>query len=135
MIVTMEWLGRYLAIKEEIEVIETRLDAIDGLKSLRLSDNPSHTSNNEGIDSLLIRRGDLYRKYLEKLAEAREVVYEIVVFLEGVKDPTTRNIIRLKYIDGLTWREVGNCLGLDHSACYRRVEEVLSGSPHNNREM
>lgn len=135
MIVTMEWLGRYLAIKEEIKDIKARLDAIDGWKSPRLSDNPSHASSNEGLDPIIIRREKLYRKYLEKLAEAREVVYEIVVFLEGVKDPTTRNIIRLKYIDGLTWREVGNCLGLDHSACYRRVEEILSGSPHNNKEM
>lgn len=55
MIVTMEWLERYLAIKEEMKDIKARLDAIDGWKSPRLSDNPSHASSNEGLNPIIIR--------------------------------------------------------------------------------
>lgn len=132
MIVTMEWLGRYLAIKEEIKDIKARLDAMDGWKSPRLSDNPSHTSSTEGLDPIIIRREKLYKKYLEKLAEGCEIVLEIETFLEDVKDPLTRTIIRLKYIDALTWREVGEAVNLDYSACYRRVEQVVKNSNANN---
>ena len=135
MIVTMEWLGRYLAIKEEIKDIKARLDAMDGWKSPRLSDNPSHTSSNEGLDPIIIRREKLYQKYLEKLAEGYEVVLEIETFVEEVKDPMTRTIIRLKYIDGMTWREVGEAVDLDYSACYRRVEQVVKNSNANNSKV
>ena len=121
MIVTMEWLGRYLAIKDEIKDIKARLDAMDGWKSPRLSDNPSHSSSNEGLDPIIIRREKFYRKYLEKLAEGQKIILEIEAFLEGVKDPETRTIIRIKYIDGLTWEEVGKVVHMHRTTCYRKV--------------
>lgn len=133
MIVTMEWLGRYLAIKEEIKDIKARLDAMDGWKSPRLSDNPSHTSSTEGLDPIIIRREKLYRKYLEKLAEGQGVILEIETFVEEVADPLARTIIRMKYIDGMTWREAGDLLHLDYSACHRRVEGALSNNNKNNK--
>lgn len=117
----MEWLERYLAIKDEIKDIKTRLDAIDGWKSPRLSDNPSHTSSNEGLDPIIIRREKLYRKYRDKVAEGQKTILEIEAFLEGVKDPETRTIIRLKYIDGLTWEEVGEAVHMHRTTCYRKV--------------
>ena len=121
MTITMEWLERYLAIKDEIKDIKTRLDAIDGWKSPRLSDNPSHTSSNEGLDPIIIRREKLYRKYRDKVAEGQKTILEIEAFLEGVKDPETRTIIRLKYIDGLTWEEVGEAVHMHRTTCYRKV--------------
>lgn len=132
---TMEWLGRYLAIKEEIKDIKARLDAMDGWKSPRLSDNPSHASSTEGLDPIIIRREKLYRKYLEKLAEGQGVILEIETFVNEVPDPLARTIIRMKYIDGMTWREVGDAVGLYYSACYRRVDQAIKNSNKSNSKV
>lgn len=125
MIVTMKWLERYLAIKDEIKDIESRLAAIDGWKTPKLSLNPMRTNSNEGLDELIIKRNKLYMKYLKKLSQGRKIVLEIEIFIEEVKDPLTRHIIRLKYIDGLSWREVGERVHLSHVSCYQKVKSVI----------
>lgn len=135
MIVTMEWLERYISIKKECEDIKNRIDELDGWKGHGFSENPTHSTSNEGLDRIIIKREQLYKKYLKKLSKGQAVVLEIEAFLEGVKDPGTRTIIRLKYIDGYTWREVGDFLHLDYSACYRRVEAAIKNNNKNNKHL
>lgn len=135
MIVTIAWLERYLLIKEEIEDLRNRLKAVDGWKSPRLSPNPAHTESHEGLDPIVIRRDRVHKKYLEKIREGYELMLEIETFIEEVPDPLTRTIIRMKYIDGMTWREVGDLLHLDYSACHRRVEGALSNNNKNNKDL
>lgn len=135
MIVTIAWLERYLLIKEEIEDLRNRLKAVDGWKSPRLSPNPAHTESHEGLDPIVIRRDRVHKKYLEKIREGYELMLEIETFIEEVPDPLTRTIIRLKYVDGLSWREVGDAVGLYYSACYRRVEQAIKNSNKSNSEV
>ncbi|WP_081585211.1 DUF1492 domain-containing protein [Kallipyga massiliensis] len=78
-------------------------------------------SSTEGLDPIIIRRKKLYQKYWDKVAEGQKIILEIEAFLEGVKDPETRTIIRIKYIDGLTWEEVGDVVHMHRTTCYRKV--------------
>lgn len=125
MIVTEEWLGRYLEIKKDLDLLVDKLQALDGWKTPKLSENPTRSSSNEGLDGIIIKRDRIYRQYLKELKEAYKVILEIETFIEQVKDPMTKSIIRKRYIQGLTWRDVGDQLGIGGAACYKRVQKVM----------
>ena len=135
MLVTMTWLERYLAILDELDDLETRIARIDGQGSQGFSPNPTRTFNIGGIDQLLVKREKLYKIYLKKLKRGREIVLEIEAFLEQVEDPMTRRIIRLKYIDGLTWRDVGDEVHMDPSSCYRKVKRDIKTCNKCNKDV
>lgn len=133
MIVTEEWLGRYLEIKKDLDLLVDKLQALDGWKTPKLSENPARSSSNEGLDGIIIKRDKIYRRYLKELKEAYRVILEIETFIEQVKDPLTKSIIRKRYIQGLTWRNVGDQLGMDGAACFRRVQRVMGLDIDDNR--
>lgn len=109
----------------EIKDLKARLDAIDGWRSLELSPNPVHTNSISTLDEIIIKRDKLYREYLRKLNRSRAMVLEIEWFLDHIDDPVARTIIRLKYIDGLTWEEVGETIRLHRTTCYQKVCRLL----------
>ena len=84
---TKEELKQYRSIKTEISQIERRILEFEGL----------------GRDKDIIQ--PLINLYREKLADLIEEQLKIEKVIE-VLDPTERELIRLRYIDGLEWIDV-----------------------------
>ena len=52
---------------------------------------------------------DLFRDELtKKLLEVEE-------YIEGIEDSRVRTIIRLRYIEGMTWQQVADYMGGEHT--------------------
>ena len=64
----------------------------------------------------------LHTKWAEKLAYTAKRVQDMEQFLNGVKDAEIRQILRLRYIDGLTQAEVGDRMGYSRPAIQKKEE-------------
>ncbi len=68
---------------------------------------------------------NLWGHYAERLEELEACCKAVDNFVEGIRDSLTRRIFRMTYIDGLTQREVGRAVNLDHSRISRKITEYL----------
>ena len=79
-----------------------------------------------------------YIRYIEEEIAANEGV--ILAFIQGIEDVQIRIIFRLRFIRGLTWKEVSQVLGsytTEKSVselCYKFLRSVESGGIERNAE-
>lgn len=64
--------------------------------------------------------------YKERLKELEESCKAVEIYVESISDSLTRRIFRMIYIDGLTQKEVGRAVNLDHSRISRKITEYLN---------
>lgn len=72
-----------------------------------------------------LRREQLQRRlarYEQIDAELGGMIEDIETFISGVDDSRIRTILRLRYIDGRTWREIGRRYGKAPSWGFKKVE-------------
>jgi RNA polymerase sigma factor (sigma-70 family) len=123
--VTKEKLRSYRAIKRERDLIATYIEELEselyGPRSQRVDGMPRSGSGGNDIkrDIQIERRDELLELYREKGAELTKAILEI----EGAIDllqPRERTLLRLYYIDGLTWEQVA--YEMDYS--WRQVHRI-----------
>ena len=74
------------------------------------------------------KRDDLQKRiarYEEISAELSSMVTEVEVYIAAVSDPRVRTIMRLKYVDGLSWRDIGRRYGKGPSWAFWKVRRYL----------
>ena len=80
------------------------------------------------------RRRERVRKLKDKLerqkAEAERCRLEVQEWVAAIPDTTARLIFTYKYVDGLTHRQIGRKLHLDHSRIGRKIDEYLKNAPN-----
>ena len=64
----------------------------------------------------------LHSKWAEKLAITAKRVQDMEAFLDSIKDAEIRQILRLRYIDGLSQEEVGRRMGYSRPAIQKKEE-------------
>lgn len=124
-------LERYRSLCVEADDLMARLESLNGMGSPSLDGNPQHTNETHGLDEIVLQRSRLRRLYYKKLKRCQNLLIEIEMFLDTVRDPETRTIIRRKYIDGNTWQEIGADLHVDFSWCYRKAMRVFGEGVRN----
>ena len=104
---TIEYLEEYIKLKHEADDLKARLDALGFPSGIRYSPLPrSETNEIPTLDDIIIQREKIRKKWQKKLYEAQGLLISIEVWMDGVEDPEVKQIVRLKYVDGLTWEEV-----------------------------
>lgn len=82
------------------------------------SSGPGDPTGKQAIDHTQVR--DLY---LQKVAELDKAIVEIEAAIECL-EPRERTLIRLYYIEGLTWEEV--CVSMSYS--WRQIHYIHKGA-------
>lgn len=108
---TKEQLRAYRDLKTEHDLLSQKLEELEtelyGIQAQRLDGMPH--SNREGssdkTDILLDRKTLLHARYMVKKVELAKAVLAIEDAIEKLT-PRERTLIRLYYIDGLTWEQV-----------------------------
>lgn len=121
----IETLKKYRPLAAEADELKKRIESMDGLHSPTISDNPAHTNETHGLDTIVIKRHKLFRQYIKKLKRCQDMLLEIEQYLDTVTDPEVRTLIRYKYLDGMTWEEAGREIKMDPSWCRRKVLHAL----------
>ncbi|NHL38696.1 RNA polymerase subunit sigma-24 [Clostridium botulinum] len=109
---------RYL--KTEIEAIKKQIDNLECTMAIdKVRGSSSHfpyvqrSFTIEGVDYEEYNRKTirLRKKLSRRISELMDLVEETNEFIEGIKDSLTRQIISLRYINGLTWEDVAANVG------------------------
>ena len=126
---TREELGKLRSIQKEIELIKRELNSIaeeyvtDKVAG-SMVEHPyilTHFKisgyDSEGY-SVKVKR--LERKLERKLDELMDERERLEEYIESVNDDITRMILRLRYINGLRWNQIGNELGYSERQVRRK---------------
>lgn len=121
---TKDQLREYAAIKRELQNTQGRLEELSAAmyapKAQKLTGTPSAPSpDNAAMELMVIQRQELLDRYLRIMAELAEKLQEVETSISGLASPA-REVLRCRYIDGLTWEQV--CVKLNYS--WRQVHRI-----------
>ena len=78
-----------------------------------------HGQTIEGINMTRLRRLELQKRW----AEIRKM--EIEDLVAGIEDIESRRIVRLRCMDGLSWRAIGRRVHMDYSAARKKYNKIM----------
>lgn len=106
---TKEELKNYAKLDKECSDLAFRIEALEEkINSPRvqiLSDMPKGTLRKDAAD-LIADLVDMKADYIRKYRKAVKELKRIEDAIDGIDNPTLRDLMRYKYIDGLKWEEV-----------------------------
>ena len=112
-------------LQEELNELEYSI----GVKSVVLSHSPKVKNRRQigiGVADLAAEIADkkaLIQLNLQKIQIKRT---RLERYIENINDPDTRFIFRLKYINGLTWREIGAELFMSYTSAFNKHKDYLN---------
>jgi len=140
------YLDKEIAKLEE-DLRKTDFDILDLAERTggRLSHTPRAKGGYDTTDrlvSLVDLKVKTEKSIHKNLAKAQQEKIKIEEFISGIEDAEIRYIIRLRHLDGLSWKEVADEVGrgnyMHHSAPRKRLERYLEEmsqmSPCNSRD-
>lgn len=136
-------LKKYDALKDEQKDIARRIDilnrAMDVLLNTQVVDMVKGTRTDGTYGSIKIKGIPFpeYDKQKQKLKKMHQhykdiqtkldgMIFDIENFITSIEDPEIRTILRLKYIDHKTWRDIGRRYGKTHQWAYLKVERYFN---------
>lgn len=131
---TKEQLNTYRELKEERDDLARRIKDLElekyGPRALRLDGMPRGGSGQNYVLEGQIDEGDeLLALYQAKKAELEEALLAIETAIEKLR-PRERQLVRLHYIDGLTWEQVAVAM----SYSWRQVHRIHSNALEKLKE-
>lgn len=127
-------------IQKEIEIIQEEIgkttaeyttDFVSGSMSEYPYTKKNFTIEGYNYDKYYARLKRLEKKLSRKLDELMDERDRISEYIEKVKDPTVRVILRLRHINGLKWEQIGREIGYTERQCrriYKKFIERMEGS-------
>lgn len=109
-------------LKMEIKSLEYPLSSAPMVGDGSFSSTPGNPTEKTAM-KLADKRNDLE----ELEARLESLTEEIDLWLEGLGNRKAAAMIRLHYLNGLTWRTTGRLLGYSKTSCIRIVKEFFRG--------
>lgn len=131
---TKERLRSYLELKNEHAQLRQQLEAIEAAlyspKAQRLTGMPAAQSHGNPMEDMAARHLELMDRYRAKMLELAEEQLAIEKAIEAL-EPTSRMLLRFRYLDGLPWEEV--CVRMNYS--WRQTHRLHSRALEALKEM
>ena len=120
-------LSRYYKIRQEIDDLENRIKEFgDGVSGIAIKDIIAMSSGkHESLQEKLVLLKD---KWVEKRISALEEYLKIENYIDSVDDPETRTIMRLRFLDLLTWEEIGEVVHMERTSVSKKIRKFLKES-------
>lgn len=126
----IEKLKRYKAMLQERDYLKAKLEEIETSlyfsAGQRLSDMPSAASAGNSKEDLAIKHIELQAKYKAIKAELDKELQEVEDCLAKLTNPIHRNILRLRYIDGVRIAKICEQLNYSRRQIYRYEKTALA---------
>lgn len=121
---TKERLRQYQQLKREKDMLEEKLEELESAMTSpriqKLDGMPQGQPQGGSLMDLLVEQHlALKNLYASKLRELNDTLLDIETAIESLTDPTERNLMRLRYIDGLRWEEVTVAIGYSWQQTHR----------------
>lgn len=102
--------GERLHLQKEIERVEATMD---GLKAPSWDGMPHGSGVSDPVLQAVAQYDALLRCHREQEAALAAALVEVETMIASLDDPTQRDLLRYRYIDGLTWEAV--CVAINYS--------------------
>lgn len=134
---TREELNNYAWLKRETEQQEKRLHRLQNRKPKGVvGDTVKYYPNGKGIPTKIEGVAEEDRLVPLEIAELtlsieknseilRKQLKEIEEYIQSIKDPKVRVLMRCKYIDCMNWRQVGKVNHMDPSNARKIIREFF----------
>ena len=123
-------LNEYIEIKREIEMIEDKIEFLKekktSIKSMVITDMPrGSNSENDRLGILLGEIEELINIYNEKQIRLIKQQIKIEEAISILDDPIDRNIMRLRYLEGMKWEKICVKVNYRWAQVHRHHKSIL----------
>jgi len=107
---TKEELKEYIETKREIKIIEEKIEFLESkktsIKSMVIDDMPKPEPEHDRLGELLGEIEELIEQYNKKQLRLMKQQLEIEKCIDKLEDSIDRNIMRLRYLEGMKWEKI-----------------------------
>lgn len=128
-----EYLQRYHTAKREAQDLELRITRLR-LKyafpsAIQCSDMPKAHDSNRDLSDYMVKLDDLENYLVEKYCQCVGIESDILHRLDAMEVQAEREVLRYRYIDGMTWEKIASTLSYDLRHIYRIHGNALQHFP------
>ena len=109
-----EYLQQYRRIQREIEDIDRRMAQIRlkyaAPSAINYSDMPKAHNSEHDLSDYIVKMDELTNYMISKYTRLRGVEVDIYLRLDRMENQDERELLRYRYIDGLTWVQIADRL-------------------------
>ena len=131
-----EYLTRYRDIKREIKDIDRRMAQLR-LKyaapgAISYSDMPKAHNSEHDLSDYVAKMDEMTDYLISKYTKLRGIEVDIYMRVDKMPDQTERELIRYRYIDGMTWTKTADALDTTERNVYFIHGRALRHFPMDN---
>lgn len=105
----IKWLGRYRVMSRKVDDLTEELEQWRARATKitpTLSQEPRGSGNGDKLQSSVVKICELEEELDQKIRELLSQRNEIVAVLDSLSDDNLRQLMRYRYIKGMTWDEI-----------------------------
>ncbi len=127
---TQKELSQLNCLRQEILEIQGRIRVLEALATkctAQISDMPRPQAINDKIGKYTVQIADLKAELEIKAYRCYREFLRLNRYIEGVEDRQMRMILALRYIQGLTWRQIAYKIGKNDEQYPRKKHNAFLG--------
>ena len=109
-----EYLHQYRNIQREIEDIDRRMAQIRlkyaAPSAINYSDMPKAHNSEHDLSDYIVKMDELTDYMISKYTRLRGIEVDIYMRVDRMENQRERELLRFRYIDGMTWTEIADAL-------------------------
>lgn len=109
-----EYLHQYRNIQREIEDIDRRMAQIRlkyaAPSAINYSDMPKAHNSEHDLSDYIVKMDELTNYMISKYTRLRGIEVDIYMRVDRMENQRERELLRYRYIDGMTWTEIADAL-------------------------
>ena len=117
-----EYLQQYRHIQREIEDIDRRMAQIRlkyaAPSAINYSDMPKAHNSEHDLSDYIVKMDELTNYMISKYTRLRGIEVDIYMRVDRMENQQERELLRFRYIDGMTWAEVADALNTTERNVY-----------------
>ncbi len=117
-----EYLQQYRHIQREIEDIDRRMAQIRlkyaAPSAINYSDMPKAHNSEHDLSDYIVKMDELTDYMISKYTRLRGIEVDIYKRVDNMENQKERELLRYRYIDGMTWTEIAEALGTTERNVY-----------------
>ena len=127
---TRKQLEAYRSMQEEISELKYKLQHLGEGDSMINNSTIMDYRSGYPIPQAVVgvdwdKLGKLRERYISRIAQLQKECDGVEAYIEGIEDSITRRIFRMRFIDGLSLKQIGRTVHLDKSNISRKIENFL----------
>lgn len=127
-------LNDYLALKREISAQKKRADAMEYRLNHGFENSWWNRHRRSGVstDKLVAMKIGLEVSIIKNLEVLEAQAVKIENAIQGIDEPVLRELMRLRYLEGLEWEKLGERIGYVSRQCLRLHKVALNRLNHTD---